>query len=193
MPERIFDSERKLAGARAAGFGLFLAAIGMLFASSMVGYLVIRHNSAVWPPPGSPALPVGLWLSTVIILLSSITMQFSLYSARQGRIWAVKLGLLATSVMGFGFLTSQYFNWLALIKLSFAPGTKSLHSFSFYFLTGLHGLHVLGGLVPLFIITAAAFAGRITGESHTGVHHTAVYWLFLCIVGLVMFAALFLY
>jgi cytochrome c oxidase subunit III len=169
---------------------LFLVALGVLFAASMVGYLVVRLRAPAWPPAGSPRLPGGLWISTALLLLSSLTMHLALGQARRGRSTPLRNWLLLTSLLGFFFLVSQILNWVRLVTVAHLPAQANLFAFTFYMLSGLHGAHVLGGLIPLGITAAHAHRGRYTAEEHEGVVHLSMYWHFLDVVWLVMFAVL---
>ena len=66
---------------------------------------------------------------------------------------------------------------------------SSLYGFTFYMLTGLHGVQVIGGLIPLAVVTFQAFRGRYTATDHRGVTYGAMYWHFLDGMWLVMFGA----
>jgi cytochrome c oxidase subunit III len=169
---------------------LFLVALGVLFAASMVGYLVVRLRAPAWPPAGSPRLPAGLWISTLLLLLSSLTMHLALGQARAGRGRRLRDWLLATSLLGLAFLVSQVLNWIHLITVAHLPAKANLYAFTFYMLSGLHGAHVLGGLIPLGITATQAHRGRYTTGEHEGVVHMSMYWHFLDAVWLVMFAVL---
>ena len=72
------DNRSPLQDAGTMGMYLLVAALGMLFAASVVGYLVIRSAHQPWPPPGFPVLPQSLWLSTLCILLCSVTIRRAL-------------------------------------------------------------------------------------------------------------------
>jgi cytochrome c oxidase subunit 3 len=109
--------------------------------------------------------------------------------ARQGRQKSLRAGLLATLVLGLGFLASQTVCWFSLVARDFTMRTN-LYGFLFYLLTGLHALHVVGGLVPLGLTTVRAFEGRYSAASHEGVAHVALYWHFLDVIWLVLFAVL---
>jgi cytochrome c oxidase subunit 3 len=170
---------------------IFLASLAVLFAASVAAYLVVRARAEVWPPPDMPALPRGLWVSTVVILISSGTIQGALASIRRGRYGALIGLLLITTLLGLVFLVSQAVNWAWLISLQ-ATASAGLYMFTFYMLTALHGLHVIGGLGLLVVVTAKAFVGRYSAGDHTGVRHAAMYWHFLDGVWLVMFVLLFL-
>jgi cytochrome c oxidase subunit 3 len=173
------------------GMWLFLGSLTVLFAASITGYLVVRSRSEMWPPAGMPALPAGLWVSTVVILCCSGTIHWALSSARGNRYGELIGALLVTSLLGLVFLVSQVVNWAWLISIQ-ATASTGLYMFTFYWLTGLHGLHVVGGLVLLGVVTAKAFAGRYTAEYYPGVKYAAMYWHFLDVVWLVMFTLMFL-
>lgn len=169
------------------GMIVFLVSLSILFTASIVGYLIVRFQSANWP---STALPGGLWLSTLLLLLSSGTMHFALQAARRGRQKALRIGMALTTALGTAFLIGQLFSWLTWIKAGVELGPHRLYAWAFYVFTGLHGAHVIGGLIPLAIVTARAFRGRYLPQTSTGVKHCAMYWHFLDVVWLVLFAVL---
>ena len=70
------------------------------------------------------------------------------------------------------------------------PANKNLYAFTFYMLSGLHGLHVVGGLVALAVAALKAGRGAYTPESHEGVEFASMYWHFLDAVWFVMFVVL---
>jgi cytochrome c oxidase subunit III len=187
-----------LPGAGRLGMTLFLAALGMLFAASMVGYLVVRLRAPAWPPAGSPRLPGGLWISTLILLLSSGTMHLALSGVRGRKADPAAgatggrphLWLWATFALGLAFLASQLLNWIHLIVGSHLPAQSNLYAFTFYMLTGLHGAHVVGGLIPLAVTSIRGGRGRYTPLAHDGVLFMSMYWHFLDAVWLVMFAVM---
>ena len=74
--------------------------------------------------------------------------------------------------------------------MSMPPSTPTLYSFTFYFLTALHAVHVLGGVLPLTVTTVRGALGRYGPDEHTGVHVMALYWHFLDAVWLVLFTVL---
>lgn len=181
-------------GASAAGvFGmkLFLASLGVLMAASLVGYVVVRSRATAWPPPGAPALPKGLWLSTLLVIGISAVMQRALSAARRGQAAALRSGLLGATALAVAFLAVQAFNWSALMRLH-TREHATLFEFTFYMLTGLHALHVIGGIVPLVVVSRKAIAGAYAPAQHPGVLYCTMYWHFLDVVWIVMFAALML-
>jgi cytochrome c oxidase subunit 3 len=173
------------------GMRLLLGALGMLFGATLAGYLATRGNATVWPPPGVPALPPTLWVSTVIIVLSSVTAQWAVRGIRGGLQAPLRRGLLLTLLLGVAFLVSQTVNWFALVAEHFTAKTN-LYGFLFYLMTGLHAAHVIGGLVPLSLVTVRAWRGAYTSTLRSGVEYTVTYWHFLDVVWIVLFAVLML-
>jgi cytochrome c oxidase subunit III len=187
-------SKGDLAGSGGAGmFGmvLFLVALSMIFGATILGYFYLRSGSPTWPPPSSPPLPRGLWLSTGILLLVSVTMQWALRAARRGRQDSLRVALVATGVLATAFLVNQVRNWEAVRAVLIPPESKAqTYASIFYILTGTHAVHVLGGLIVLSVVTWKAFRGEYCGAYHPGVRYSAMYWHFLDAVWLILFAVL---
>ncbi len=173
------------------GMRIFLVSLGILFAASIGGYLAVRARAEAWPPPDLPRLPAGLWVSTVIILLGSGSVQWALAGVRRNKPGVLLGALLVTMLLGLVFLVSQGANWAWLISIN-ARASTGMYMFTFYLLTGLHGLHVLGGIGLLATVTAKAFGGRYSAHYHPGVKYAQMYWHFLGAVWLVMFVLMFL-
>jgi len=170
---------------------LFLASLGMGFAAVLVFYFVMRSRATAWPPPGTPPLPAGLWLSTVLLIGTSASLLVARHSLRQERAPAAARALLIALLAGLAFLFSQIANWWLAWAANLPPG-RNMFSITFYLLTGLHAAHIIGGLVPLAVVTARALRGRYSAAHHAGVTYCAMYWHFLDAVWLVIFAALLL-
>jgi len=173
------------------GMRIFILALSMLFGASILGYLIVRSRATAWPPPGMPSLPGGLWLSTLILLVSSATMQAAVRSARAGRQTALRWGMLLTTLLGAAFLVSQTLNWFVLVAANLTARTN-LYGFTFYLLTVLHAAHVVGGVIPLAVVTTRAWRGYYSAAFHPGIEYCKTYWHFLDAVWLVMFTALML-
>lgn len=181
--------ERPAPGAGPFGLAIFLASLGVLFIASLVAYAAIRFEADVWPPPGLPPLPRTLLLSTALILAGSVTIQVALSFARANRQWALRASLLATMLLGVGFLVSQSVSWAKLVVSHTTP-TAHLYGWLFYFLTGLHAVHVIGGLIPLGVVTVNAFYGRYSPIRYSAVRFCTMYWHFLGVVWITLYATL---
>lgn len=183
--------EQTVPGAGKLGMGLLIASLSVLFAASMAGYLVVRTRAGTWPPPGMPHLPPGLWISTAIILLCSLSIETGLRGIRRAAQRPFRRAILATFILGVGFLVSQSINWSGVVAVHVASRVN-LYAFTFFMLTGLHAVHVIGGLIPLGLVVRRAYAGRYNAEQHAGVKYCQMYWHFLGAVWLVMFVLLLL-
>lgn len=185
---------------------MLLASLAILFAASTLIYFLMRMRAPEWPPPGAPQMPALLWLSTIIILISSVTIHFALGAAKKNAQGTMKALLLVTTLLAFAFVGSQVLAWYSTeaIELSKpAPGEQLVfesspemqlrfYVFLFWFLTILHGAHVIGGIVPLLITTRQAFLGRYNEQYHPGLSYTTMYWHFLDVVWVILFAVLYL-
>jgi cytochrome c oxidase subunit III len=187
------DDRSPQSDAGTMGMYLFVAALGMLFAGSIVGYLAIRAAHQPWPPPGFPVLPRSLWLSTLCILLCSLTIHRALRAVRGGNLSALQRTLALTLLLGIAFLALQTFAWWQIVRQISQP-SESVGPYLrlFYVLTGLHAAHVLAGLGTLAIVTRRAFSGRYSPDRYAGIRYSAIYWHFLDAVWCVLFVVVYL-
>ncbi len=186
----IREKQPSVPGAGVLGMTIFLVSLSVLFAASIVGYLTVRLRSPQWVPPGTAPLPIGLWASTLLLLLSSVTMHGAVLFIRGGKREISTRLLVATFGLGVAFLGMQVFNWWRMVAVDAVLATKSLYAFTFYMLTGLHALHVIGGLIPLARTTWRAHAGAYSWADFQGIHLMAMYWHFLDVVWIVLFVVL---
>ena len=178
-------------GAGSLGLALFIVSLSVLFVGGLVAYVVVRGRAQTWPPSGAPALPLGMWVSTVLLLLSGVTIQRALIGIRRGQDAVLRRNLSATLVLSLLFVGSQSWNWLHYYNAD-TTFQHHLYGFTFYMLTGLHAGHVLGGLAALALVARRAFRGVYSWAYYPGVRYTAVYWHFLGGVWLVLFGLLVL-
>lgn len=176
-------------GAGLLAMKLFVAALGMLFVTSLIGYVAVRARAPEWPPADMPPLPDGLWFSTVVLVACSGAIHFALRSIRRDHRAAAARWLAVTFALGVVFLVSQTFGWFGLVDRAMTP-KSNLYAFTFFLLTGLHAAHVLGGLIPLGIVTWRAFAQRYDSKAHGGIEYQAIYWHFLDVVWVILFVVL---
>lgn len=168
------------------GMTIFLASLSMLFVASLMGYLVVRLRAEQWPPPDAPGLPGTLWLATVVLLLTSAVVQGAKSSSVRGRVAPIKGYLVATAMLGLAFLLIQFDNWRTMAE-AYRGRRVDLYAFTFYMLTVLHAVHVVGGLAALGVTTTRAFLGR---DVAAGVRYCTVYWHFLMVVWLIVFVVM---
>lgn len=125
----------------------FLLLVVMMTFGGMIGaYIVISTNGAAeWRPF---ELPPQVWLSTFLIVISSVTYQIAKNSLFNRKYDASRWMLIATTVLGAAFISSQILVWLALVRAGFYM-TGNPYAGFFYILTAAHAIHVLGGVIAL--------------------------------------------
>jgi cytochrome c oxidase subunit 3 len=167
------------------GLGVFLAVATSLFALLISAYHM-RMMGADW---NRLTVPRVLWLNTAVLILASIAMQRTRIAARWGQLDRVKSGLIAAGVLTFSFLAGQLWAWQQMDAAGYFLTANPAYSF-FYLLTALHGLHLLGGLWVWGRTTAKVLRGVEVGKVRLSVELCTVYWHYLLLVWLVLFAVL---
>lgn len=177
------------------GTAVVIVSLAILFAASIIAYLVARHAHPDLP---QAATPVGLWVSTALLIILSLTAHAAVGAARQDNQSALRTTVIIWSVLAVGFLVAQTANWITWAPPLFdRPPTGaesdslSFYKMTFYVLTGLHAAHVVGGLIPLAFVWRNTMAGRYTPQTFHPVRNCALYWHFLDVVWIVMFLAIF--
>ncbi|MGI9035396.1 MAG: cytochrome c oxidase subunit 3 [Pyrinomonadaceae bacterium] len=123
-----------------------LLVVVMTFGGLMSAYIVIATNGVIeWKPFN---LPFQVYISTVLILSSSITYHFSNSKLKNDEQTAARKWLLATTVLGAAFISSQMLVWLELARRGVYVSSNPYAGF-FYILTAVHAFHVLGGIAAL--------------------------------------------
>jgi cytochrome c oxidase subunit 3 len=168
---------------------LALAGITTLFAVLIAVWLLLRRPAGDWRGSGAVGALDALWVSTACLLASSVAVELAARRVRGGQDerrsaqhW------LATSVaLGLGFLGAQAYLWLGLWRAGLVPSSSG-YAAVFFALTGLHGLHVVGGLAFL----GALFLWlRRSASGVPSVRLGALYWHFMGALWLVLFALLY--
>lgn len=153
---------------------LFIITVIMIFAALTSAYIV-RQAEGNWL---DFELPTMLWVTSGIILLSSATMHWSYLSAKKDELERVKLGISITTALGVAFLIGQVYAWGALVDSNvFFVGNPS-GSF-LYVLTGLHGLHLVSGIIFLIIVLISTFKYKVHAKNLAQIQMCATYWHFL--------------
>lgn len=167
------------------GLGVFLAVVGSLFALFISAY-AMRMQLPDWRTLPVPRI---LWLNTTMLLLSSFALQGAKNAARRGEMPALRIGLLGAGISALAFLSGQLLAWRQLTGEGYLLAANPANAF-FYVLTGVHGLHLLGGLVALGRTTAKAWRETATEPLRLSVELCATYWHFLFLVWLVFLSVL---
>jgi cytochrome c oxidase subunit 3 len=168
---------------------LFIISEIMVFGAFFTAYFFIRVVSGdEWFPIDDKKLPVAVaGVNTAILVSSSFTMHWAQTSIKNGNRFGLKAGILTTFLLGLTFLFIQVNEY---VHIGFAP-----HDFAqgsvFYGLTGLHGAHVFVGLCLLSMATIRAFRGHFTPAHHHGVEIPGIYWHFVDVMWIVVYATIY--
>jgi cytochrome c oxidase subunit 3 len=171
------------------GMLLFIISEVMLFGAFFTAYFFIRVvNHDHWPATGTklPVLVAGI--NTAILLSSSLTMHWSLVSAKNENRFGMRAGLLTTFLLGLTFLTVQINEY---VHIGFAPHDHAQGTI-FYGLTGLHGAHVFIGLTLLSFATIRAFRGHFSAKQHRGVEVPGIYWHFVDVMWVIVYTSVYI-
>jgi cytochrome c oxidase subunit 3 len=169
---------------------LGFVAIGVIFAATLVAYVITRVQVERWRPPGSPGLPVGLLGSTALIFGVSASMQRALTNIRRNEQQALRRSLVLGFAFAIAFVVGQGFNWFEMFTAQTVAAQRTLFAFSFYLLTGLHALHVVGGFVPLAIVLRRSREREYSSSRYDGVRFCVWYWHYLGVIWLVLLSVM---
>jgi heme/copper-type cytochrome/quinol oxidase subunit 3 len=170
----------------------FLGSDCMFFGTLIATYLVYKGKSLVGPYPIDVFdIPVTS-VSTFVLLMSSMSMVMAYAWLVRGNLKAFRIWLAATAIMGATFLAFQTFEFRDFAVHGLTPRTNLFGS-SFFTLTGFHGAHVTLGVIWLLSILFHSFRkGGVTPEKNLDVDLAALYWHFVDIVWIVIFAVVYL-
>ncbi|MBV9986861.1 MAG: heme-copper oxidase subunit III [Chitinophagaceae bacterium] len=162
-----------------------IGSIVMMFAALTSAYIV-KKNQANWLEFD---LPRVFWYSSFTILLSSVTMHLALKAFKAREMGRYRTLITVTAALGLLFITLQYFGFRDLELRNIAlTGPRSNSAASFLFvITGLHMLHVLGGVIALLVIFIRAYSSRVKNYSALPVEMAATYWHFVDVLWIYLF------
>ena len=152
-----------------------IAGMVMMFAGLTSAYIV-RQAEGDWTQFD---LPVQFAISTIIILISSLTMQLSLKALNKSNKQQFRLFLFTTLGLGLFFVFFQFLGWNEMIKQKLFFVANDPSTSFVYALTGLHLIHLFGGLLALIVCSVKAILDQYSSENNLGIVQCAVYWHFL--------------
>ena len=181
------------------GIILFIVSEAVMFGAFFAQYFYNRILSEHWPNPAGlpeesfrvPAFPLALIL-TVVLVASGFTAHNAQTAIRRDDRDAFQGWLIVTILLGLGFLAGQAYEYSLLIFREGFNITSGIYGTVFFSLTGLHGLHVTAGVTVLIGVLIRAFMGHFSSRSHFGVEGSVLYWHFVDVVWLALYATLYL-
>jgi cytochrome c oxidase subunit 3 len=169
------------------GIALGIVSIFMLFMALASAYLVQRTTSDRW---ASVHLPAILWLNTMVLLVSSVTMERARKRLSLADLSGFRALWMVTTVLGLAFLAGQLAAWRLLVAQGIYVATNQASSF-FYIFTAVHGLHLLGGITALIYVYRRNFETASVPLT-TAAEVTSYYWHFMDGLWLLLLALLYL-
>ncbi|NHE58517.1 cytochrome c oxidase subunit 3 [Cyclobacterium plantarum] len=166
---------------------LFIVSVVMIFAGMTSAYIV-RQSEGNWLEFD---LPNVFWYSSAIIVLSSISLHWAYLSARKDDFNTLKIGLIITTILGLGFLIGQWYSWVALVAQDVYFVGNPAGSFMYVF-TGLHGIHLISGVIFLIIVLISSLRNKIHSQNLSQLDMCVTYWHFLGGLWLYLFMFLLL-
>ena len=168
------------------GLVAFIAVATSVFAISISAYSMRMHMGSGWLHLHPPPL---LWVNTAVLVLASVAIQWTWSAARRGDARNLSRGLTATGTLSLAFVVGQVVVWWHLDTAGYYAWTNPAHAF-FYLMTGLHALHLLGGLIAWGRTAVAEARGAPPARLLPQVELCALYWHYLLLVWAVLFAVL---
>jgi cytochrome c oxidase subunit 3 len=170
------------------GMAFLILTEGSLFAYLFFSYFYLASQSTgPWPPSGSLDLK-NASINTFLLLSSSAAAWWGERGIARGKPRRLSIGLVATIVLGVVFMAVQGHEWTS------RPFAFSSNSYSslYFVITGFHGAHVIVGLLMLCALLLWNLMGRFARDWHLEVSVGIVYWHFVDLVWLAVYAALYL-
>jgi len=184
------------------GMWFFIFTEILFFGGMFLLYSIFRYKYAQGFHRGAAEENIVLGtINTVILLTSSLTIALSIAAIKKGnKIYSSYLQL-ATILMGVAFLVIKYFEWDAKISLGIYPNSPVLLALEkgqilffglYYVMTGLHGLHVLVGVVVISFMLHFTKRETINSENYARLENTGLYWHFVDIVWIYLYPLFYL-
>ena len=180
------------------GIVLFIVSEAVMFGAFFAQYFYNRILSNEWPNPAGlpagfekvPSYPLPIIL-TVLLIASGFTAHNAQTAIRRDDRDRFEGWLIVTILLGVGFLGGQAYEYSQLIFVDGFTISSGIYGSVFFSLTGLHGLHVTAGVIVLTGVMIRGFMGHFSSRSHFGVEGSVLYWHFVDVVWIALYATLY--
>ncbi len=167
------------------GLWLFLAVVSSLFLLFIVSYYT-RSQFPDWEKIADPGI---LWVNTALLIFASVALQIASNAARRDAAGTMRNALVAGGLLTMAFVAGQLMAWEQLMSAGFYAQDNPATAF-FYLVTGLHALHLLGGLWFMAILGVRLNRQNQRVKALQSVALCATYWHYLLLVWLILFTLL---
>ncbi|MCF8229905.1 MAG: cytochrome c oxidase subunit 3 family protein [Bacteroidales bacterium] len=184
------------------GMWLFLFTELLLFGGLFIVYLVYRalNPDAFLLASFELSIPMGT-INTVVLLTSSMTIAMSITALQKGKKELALYLMMATVAAALIFMVIKFFEWNAKIHHGLFPGMEtysslpageSLFFFLYFFMTGLHALHVIIGAIFIAVVIAKVGSDKVTGERISLLENSGLYWHLVDVIWIYLFPLFYL-
>jgi cytochrome c oxidase subunit 3 len=184
------------------GMWLFLFTEMLLFGGLFIVYSVYRYRNPVAFHLAAQELSVFIGtINTIILLISSTTIAMSITAIQKNNKKLALLLLGITVILGLAFLVNKYFEWGEHIKEHIYPGSSILALRGhgdvlfyglYFFMTGLHALHIIIGLVFILVIATSILRDKINSENYVLLENSGLYWHLVDLIWIFLFPLFYL-
>ncbi len=184
------------------GMWLFLFTEMLLFGGLFIVYSVYRYRNPVAFHFAAQELSVVIGtINTIILLVSSATIAMSITAIQKKNKKLALLLLGVTILLGLAFLVNKYFEWGEHFKEHIYPGSSVLALRGqgdvlfyglYFFMTGLHALHIIIGLVFIIVIATSILRDKIDSENHVLLENSGLYWHLVDLIWIFLFPLFYL-
>ncbi|HAO92296.1 MAG: cytochrome C oxidase subunit III [Deltaproteobacteria bacterium GWB2_55_19] len=192
---------RDYAGAKLGMWLFLLTELGLFFGPLLLYVMhAIRHPEAFHAAAMGLDKNIGL-INTLILLTSSLTAALSVASIRRGKGELTLIFIFVTVALGGIFLVNKYFEWMGKIAHGIYPGGEAFAALPpgeavfyglYFFATGLHGLHVIAGMLALAIAAAFTATGTVNKRDFVKLENAALYWHLVDVIWIFLFPFFYL-
>ncbi len=184
------------------GMWLFIFTEMLLFGGLFIVYSIYRYLHPVAFELAADELDVAAGtINTVILLISSMTIAMSVSAIQKGDRKKTLMFLGATLFLALMFLVNKYFEWGSKISHGLYPGSDSLHELGhgdtlffglYYFMTGLHALHIIIGVVLIATVMYRVYKSRVREDKYALLENTGLYWHLVDLIWIFLFPLFYL-
>jgi len=200
--EHTLTAEHRDDSASRIGMWLFIFTELFLFAGLFLVFTVYRFKYHEGFHLAAQELNVTIGtINSIILLFSGMTMGLSYVAMKKGNTKFTVLMLGITIVLGIIFLVNKYFEWVTKFHHGLFPGSPELMNLSkgdvmffglYFFMTGLHALHLIAGLVLIAIVIGGVIKGRVHSTKYALLENTSLYWHLVDLVWIFLFPLFYL-
>ncbi|MBI9054145.1 MAG: cytochrome c oxidase subunit 3 [Bacteroidales bacterium] len=184
------------------GMWLFIFTELLFFGGLFIVYAVMRYKNGTAFGLAAEELDVSIGaINTVILLVSSATIAMSISSIQLKKTKLTLILLATTLILAIVFLVNKYFEWGAKIEHGLYPGSESLEQLGhgevlffglYYFMTGLHALHIIIGIIFIAVMMVKVKNGKLNVNRFVQLENAGLYWHLVDVIWIFLFPLFYL-